>query len=999
MAGIADILKLEGLVTHLAADQRLFDAIGKIVPHYEEIVTAISDFEPILAKDAFLKFLATRGEDPRLDPIFAAVGLDDELATVRASTDRVLALTGLGDGGLGMLLEPLGSETEKAPATAAAIDNWDYGSNDRLFRIPLLSADADTGPASAKYQFEVGAEASVEAEVGALWPFVSDQVVEPLFRLGVKGTLKAGARAKLPFASYGSLAIGAQGTANATCQLFYYQRDPARPVAAQLGRAVGRMPNPFEYQEIWQGFAQSELGGIILTFKGVSKVNVEVALAREFDLGNLIDAKAGLTLSVGVERAGDYVLSLRGGRFADRATSRVRAILSRTRHSDDSFAIGVGLDFDLSKLAEQIQGPLRAALKTWDKGLDAIKPLLSPGTYLRDELDDVLKDVAAGLAGDPALKAALAADLDMALGFGAEDESAVAEWLSKQLSTAIENASNVLSAGSDAVTPVLEKLAERVPGFARDSVKGAVTDAVEKLAEALEARLTETVETIITRSGKKAVRDALQDLGAKVSSQVEDADKALAGVRDLIAQYDCLFRKVLEATKDEARQKLSLRLQWEQERISDVEYEVVGEFLDNGPAAEAIFNRLIVGDLEAIRELYDQEGPAAIASRGAFLLDQNASSVRRFSRVSSSFGYEAVLFGFGSSVKTIAIGEADVVTTGDGTIRVDDRSELRKLVKAADEQRELALINIHSLILSQAEMAREEQARMSMRVGLNITHTDEKLSLKEADAFFSGLVRARLIGEDVQRDLLAKLKRAGTTAGGNEKVGAAIALTLILTSEDTQNLMQLVSAPTGPVPDGYRGRLASFACRALRISGSWDDKEFAQDLKAIRESLAGLAPGLSDDQIVETLIARALAHGGKVPGLNRVRLDDEKKSVKADNALELSFAFADYVAKMREIVLARPGRKTAATPQLWDEHDYRRADRDLAKTLKSWLKSNKTFLGIGGFKSEMHPRNIALMVALLCGASSKAGQADDATMSWPQDRVRVTLTLQDGHKA
>src|SRR5262249_47631821 len=160
--------------------------------------------------------------------------------------------------------------------------------------------------------------------------------------------------------------------------------------------------------------------------------------------------------------------------------------------------------------------------------------------------------------------------------------------------------------------------------------------------------------------------------------KVKSADAALESVRVLIDRYDTLFHKILDATQDAARSKVSAAIQIEESRLSSATLEVSGTLLARSDSTRELFHSLTRGDFQLLQKLLQAGGGIDFAR------DPANSSLTRYVSSKSKFGIDLVLFGFGITGSDLLSSEASVIVDGTGQVQVDTQAMIQKKFSGLD---------------------------------------------------------------------------------------------------------------------------------------------------------------------------------------------------------------------------------------------------------------------------------------------------------------------------
>ena len=945
----------------------LLSALGEVAAKWAALAGEVDGFASALE---LVRAVAAGTADQKVAAAFAKVGAADTLAKLTGAADRLATLLDALPDSVKKLLEPIGAYDEAQTGTR------DSG----VVRWPLAKGIATATDAAAdksSYALSLAADAALTLEAGDSWPY-SDAMPGPLLRLRAEGRLKPKASARLPF-SLG--AATASAAADAGCALEYYfaPSDPRSIYALAVAERVPRLVDPFDFDAVWDGFAGSDLAGIHYSFDGGARLDLAVSIADAGALASAVKAELAATVTFGVELAGRYFLSFRAGPRAPGDEPRIIAALSRERSRSVDLGIKLGATVDLSTLAAKVHAILAGALGKWDEVLAEIKPYLSPGTWLQGEAASLFADEAKDLIKDAALREALVRDLHGALGIGEPDDSQLAAWLEARLAGALDAAQGWAEDRAGAATNLLDDLGRSLPAFAQAEVRAALSGTADRLVGRAGDELETQVRALFaTRS--KDLGKALHEVGAIADKKIKNADAALAGVRKLVARYDALFRKVLAATEDAARAKLSVAVQIEEGRSESATLEIAGSFLRRSAGARAVFEALTRGELATLLKLVD-----AGESGLDFALDPDKSRLKRFAGSSGKFGVELVLIGFGATGSELLSGEAEVLVDGTGKVQVDARGRLHKRFSGLDAEREIELISSYSLVRARALTTASDGAERSIGLAVTIGHIDEGLKRHEVERFVDSLVDAELIAPAALDAARTTFTRWRDSPGSNGKIAGALQLRLALTRADLAALLSLDTA--GALTEARRRGVVRAAFDTLAAAR-------ASDRQAISGSIAFLAAETQqrplDDLLMDSNRTRRLLME-RVTGSHIPRLMSEHEAF--DDAMRLANGMLEMIEKLRRIYFSTPEARPDDDARTWSPEDYRDAERAAVKAVRGWLQLNSVLFWTD---SRVHARTIAFVETIARLANVDAAQRVSLTM-WRNDQGARPETIVLSH--
>lgn len=921
-------------------EAELVKAVGVLVSNWATLAEEITGARSALE---LLRAIADGATDDNVENAFNKVGAQDALATLQKGATRLKALLEKVPDAVITLLEPIGTFDERAGGQKdRGLINWPF--LDETVATP--AEEAAKGEDS--YSLSLGAKAALTIEAGDSWPY-NDPMPEALVRMRAEGGLEAKGNATLPF-NIGKVVVGGGAAASFALEYYFAVPDQKSIYALAVGERLPRLVDPFDFNSVWDGFAGSDLAGIHYEFTGSTNVNVAVSVAVAADLAAAIKADLGATISVGFKLDGKYFLTMRAGPRTSDGGRQIIATLSRQKSRAADLGLKLGLTVDFNSIAQKVHALLADALGEWDKILKEVTPYLSPGTWLQGQAGKLIEKEAKALVKDVVLRDALVRDLQGAIGIGAPTESELVDWLTGQLTGALDAAQDWAKDKSKAAASLVDNLGHALPALAQDEIRRKLAGSADKLVDAAAKELKDKVVALFAQDSK-ALDQALQRLGATAGKAVKTADEALAGVRAVIDRYDKLFRKVVEATADAARAKLSVAIQIEESKLDSTTIEIKGTFLQRSDGARDIFRALTRGDFNTLLKLFDNSPNGA-----DFSLDAAGSSLKRYSGSTDKVGIELVLFGFGITGGALLSAEAEVLVDGTGKVQVDAKASLKKRFKGLDAEREIELMSSFSLVWARAMATAPPSADRNIGLAITVGHVDDGLKRHEVERFVGSLAEAGMIGQSAVARASDTFTHWIGNPGSNGKLVGSLQLKLAF---DRKSLTQMLSAGDTSMPVGRAQMIVRSAFDRLRQKKS--------DREAMDGTIAFLKEKLPARSIEDLLMdpsgtRRSLlteVTGSRIPKI----LSEDQPFMEA---VELSSGMLVMIEKLRQIYFSTPERREDNDRWTWGPKDYRDAERDAVNAVRHWLQLNNVLFWTD---SKVHPRTIAFleMVASLAG--------------------------------
>lgn len=936
---LANWIKIDDSLADFAQIIPRLQAYAGLAAHWRDIALGIGNSvagAPVDSPVKLATYLATHIGDAPVVQVFADLGLAGLHADIAKIADDFVDP----DAPWAKLLRPANDFVESYRDKAAEEGGLDDGDNPGLvpLKIPRLAADADTGLGPATLSFSVGAQAGLACEAGAVWPFRGDRAKPGLLRIGAAGAVSARAGISLPFGKIGTGAASAEGSAEAELQ-FFYSPSPADAVYAQaLAGALAHLPNPLNLADISEAVRHGGMEGMVLGCKGAVSAGLSATLGADFDFRQLASVSAGLVARLDFKRNAAWLLSVR------QDETSLRFVLSRGLAREKAWSVGVDIGIDYSGLARQVHDALSDAVDLTGPGLNAIRPFLSPGTYLAEKAGGLLEALVGSVVAEPGLKAALLADLGRVLGQPGANDLALADYVREAvIDLAASHAGGILADTEQWARHVAEGLAAKFPALGVDDGMDALVARITPMLADVKGLFEGAVATAASQPG---MADALSDIGITLNTKLKKADQLAAGIRDVVSKFDAFSRQALEKTGEGVEHKLKARFGWSGGDSRGEQYELIGWFDAVNTDTAALWKALVTGQLEPFQRILADPDSAPAGLR----LDP-ASSLARFAGKHNGFALEIVVLGLALSIRSIITAEAKIALSANGDVTVVAKGSALKEVDGFDEGRSASFISTWDLALLKADDPALGGQR-KMGVSLKLGHSDKDFERKELDGFLGGLREQGLIDPSRYKSAQDAYQAWLISPPVTKKVKGRVDVSLSLNALAVARMVAL-----GRVcgTEGSRGHKAVFtlAAKTLMDCGAADAERFDRDCREARR----------DRSFPE--LAKVEDPWDIVYALRNVDLDPPQSSVVRAHdytafgkIIELSKTFPQILAQMARIYDAIPvGTQGQGAP--WTEKDYVNAELDLAKNAGKWLRLNQKM--IFWFKSDMHPAMVAFL--------------------------------------
>lgn len=926
---------------------KVLEALGKTAGKAAELAAALHVASIWEVLEAFAK-------DPNsvaIKTAFDQVNLSEEYRILKVSLPKLVDQLGK----CKALLKPLN-------ASPIGSDDGKFSWSVSKTAQPVVKADS--------YSLNLGATATLEMDCGAAW----DGVAPPqrLLRLGADGKLTADGAAKLPF-SIG--AVSASAAASAELKLdYFFKADETEIYAVAAAECIAHLQDPFDLGAVFARMQTSNLEGLIYEFDSAASTEVKVSLAEALTLADgKVSVNVGADVAVTAKLQTKHVLSLHkiaGPPFA------MGVKLTRNPVETAGFSASLGIDVDISKLVQPVLDAMKKAATEWDKELGTIKPFLSPGTWLQDQAKALIAAKVGEIVADPAFRAALINDLDMAIGAADATEEGLKKVLGDLIGGAIDrNSALVGSSVEDGAKRVVDTLTAAVPSL-RSAVGvqalAKVNDLVSKALEQADDALKTEVGKLLTKFGDE-LGAVLTRVGATITGAVNTIDGALKNVRDLLAKVDDNFKKILKSVETALKQKISAKFYLSESSTTGIVVEIGGRVTAAGPGSRAIFDALMGRNLQPLIDMVGtgKPGPAN------FVLDPAASKVTRFSKHHSESGVEVLLLGIDLKSTVVADANATSIVDGFGNVYVNTDTNLKKTFSSSWSTREASFVETSALVF--AGNLQKVGKPPVLELGVNASYMDKKLDWNDVDGFTKRLADTNLISAGAGPAAKMTIDGWGKAAGGVGKIEGSIAAALRLNGSQTTTLLGKekynnpgsTSASLTPVA---RRAIVAKALAVLRAEKTIDVKQFSRGcVLAHDQSIVGNPVVSAADPEPDIVLNYRTA----IPG-NRQPPPDAPPTSQNTPAQYVGGTQDDYVyffvqalklLRLADLVetMGAVYHSTATAGTGWTEDDYQRAQDHMVRYCGAWVQVANSVESL--FKPDITPWTLAFMRTLadLCG--------------------------------
>ena len=929
-------LKVEDALGDLSKTIPQLKAYAGLAKHWRDIALAVRKLAadaPVDSPLNLLNYLAVNIGKKEIAELFKELGL----STLHAQLAEVGGEVVDPKAPWAKLLQPTSGFVETYLEKPAEEGTLDDGKSPGLVQlgIPKLTSAASASLEPATFELAGTGKATLDCEAGSVWPFRGDSVAPGLLRIGASGAFEAKAGVSLPFGQIGSGAAQAEGSAKAELNCYYRPARPDMLFAEAVTSTLMSLPNPLNLSEINHAVRLAGMEGMVLVCDGKVSSGLSATLGKDFSFEQLASVSAKMVAQLEFKREARWLLSLRN------TGSGLNFVLSRALTRDRDWSVGVDIGLDYSGLARQVHDALSEALEVIGPELESIRPFLSPGTYISENLGALLDSAVRSIISNPDLRAALLQDLGRVLGQSDSKDNALATYLRDSIvDLAASHAGGVTSDMEAWAQHIASGVSEKFPALSSDDVKNALVAQIKPLLDDVRAKFDSAVTKLAAQAN---VSKSLADIGVELNKKLSKADRLTAGIRDVVVKFDAFSNEVLEKAGESIKHKLTAKFGWNGGVSSGEQYELVGTFDQVNEETAALWRALVTGRLEPFQRILASPEAAPVGLR----LDPK-SSLMRFVDKHRGFSLELVVLGLNLSIKSIIKAEASIELSAGGDITVLAKGMAEVDVVGFKEGRSASFVNSWDLALLKTQDAALGGDR-KMSVSLKLDHSDRDLEPKEVDGFLGGLGQAGLIessrvkrAQEIYQGW--RLTNTGKPIQGRVEVGFAMT---------AQSVLRMVALGRICGTDGTQQHRAVFttAAQALLLSGATDTDRLDRDCREARREFKELAKVDDSWQILYALRTVDLTPP-EVAGHRGYNYAAFGK------LMELSKSFPRILSQLAQIYDAIPVG-AVGTGTRWSEKDYVRAEMALAKDARRWLRLNQKL--IFWFKSDMHPAAIAFL--------------------------------------
>lgn len=977
MSNIGGILKSGAKVLDLSDELETFDAIKTIAEHWGQLKLELGGIGDLVT---FLGQLDSEIEADDVQAALTKVGLEDEIEKLKAKRQKIVdAIKRTGIVGAGKLVAPLSSLAESTPSANDGLVSWSLFNKEPS---SLVSGALE----SLDYNFDLGGNAAIAIEGGALWPYASSEVENHFVRMGVSGSLAAKANFKVPFSLgpvTGSVGGGINGDANTELDYYFDPKDQSQLLVSAVASQISHVPNPFDLDAIRRAF-EANIGffGFDLSKGGGIASNIQISVGKGLDITNVGKIAAEITFKASLVRRRQFQISLRKLNNSELDDLTMELTVSGKRNLKDSKSIGVKIILEFNELAEFVHRQLAPLVIDWDEALNTIKPFLTPGTYLQEKAGTLLSSVAGNLISDEEIANAIGADIQLLLSASQANDTELGKYLTDQIKGTLDGlVSSVLGDTEMQARSLLNGLKQRLPFFEELDKDDAILGELEKLTKKVSEELDEQIEAITnTKPKRKKIATGLGKVGIEANRIADRADKAFAEIKAQLEYYDRIVKDALKALTDSANHKAELSLTYSKIKTDDSSVELKVQL---GEAALANdYRTLLTGEFADIKRFIINTPPGLEFTKGTTL--ERAVEYQR------SFGGEFIAFGLSADFKSVFSGKAEVKLDHRGMVSVVTKGGAMDSSTTLFGKEKTEASFIDTVTLARAKIAAQkkkpgETFNKSLDLGLNLRRIDSKgLKEGELEDLVKDMQKFELLskeGADEATDAL----NSWIKAGAKRSIPAVIDVALPLDNEQVMRVVRrgdknsmnhaasrasTMAIAVEAILDGRGKSLMKRHQLGLGVAAKLFNMEKAADI----DLLLRLGEEDWSNSVATSRMPKYIGSGASK--LKEGFLAVNGRAKDGWHLIELT----EELHRVYEAIPSAPSKEELAAP--WNFGRFADAQLSIAKHTKDWLATGQKFIFVG--TDGLDDRMAAFFIAL----GRMAG------MTRPEIKAAVTLRIQ-----
>jgi hypothetical protein len=737
----------------------------------------------------------------------------------------------------------------------------------KIVEWKIIDSDTDSSRslnADTQLSFKSASEAFIDIEACAVIPALPTELMlarddKAVIRIGVDGRLEI--QGKLGF-SAGAVAGHAATAALGHAELdMYFLEEPdthfgvaaaenIRNTLSAVSAAGISIDSPLNVEHLGNLLHSQDMHCMKISAQGSLMFDARLGLAKTFSMGEQIAVKAGMEVTSTLTEKGafDYLFAADVINGEKAIAVQVKRVYAKENISANAFAVEVdprNLFVKVQPLIEEHLGNARDALDEFKEFLPGSVDLNRELAMLIDKHLDkpelnkkvkVLAGIDSGSSPEEVLR-------DRIIGI---IETSADGW-SEQVSAAVPGIVNYLVAGLGRLSVVMPDI--------QTELENIVLETLELKQELLKKKITQTVTT---SKVYKRIAEKLEKAGVAITQDVSSKQKKIEAITsaaiELLNRLQKRINRMQDALQTATEKTVALRIASERREKKEESLDMLFYlYPERDPAAaQEALNAIVLGKMNnviaQIAKLSSSPGPAVTGMNGGY---------RIYESLTDTSSSELILWSFNLGTKSIIDADVGLSVNLDGTIVAQSEAEYTRIQTSNKEKRILSFIESTEMIFA--------EHKRTINIGLTVSHEDEELKVDEVSEFFNGLVRRKLLDQNVVVEAINTLSRSG----GRNAVKGRLDVGLTLTTAQLASMLESVESmctreicdsselkcktPSVTCPDGAGKKGCHWVLNTVSeitaqvVSEQHGDKNFIERLKDVLEVLGvegGLANGI-----------------------------------------------------------------------------------------------------------------------------------------------------------
>jgi len=672
----------------------------------------------------------------------------------------------------------------------------------KIIEWKIIDSDIGSGKQNKKLDvqvsFKAASEAAIELEACAEIPPLPTELMvarddKAVIRVGVDGRVEL--QGQLGF-SAGAVAGHATVAAAGFAEMdMYFLEEPdthfgvaaaqnLKDSLAAITAAGLNLESPLNIEQLSKLLHEQDMHCMKLAAEGTLMFDAKLGLAKTFSTGEQIKVKAGMELTSSITEKGAFDYLFVGDEIdGEKAIAvQVKRAYGKERITGNTF----GVEVDPRGLFNKIQPVIEEHLGNAKDALDEFKEFLPGSVKLNEELAKAI---------DKHLKKPqLNQEIKVLVGLdsSASPEEVLRDRIIGVIETSADGWSEHVSAAVPGIVNYVVAGLERYSAVLPD-IRTALENTVLEALELKQGRLREKIaKTVTTSKVFNRIAGKLENAGISVTQDISSKQKKIdaitTGAVELLNRYQKRISRLQDALQTATEKTLALRIASQRKEKKEESLDLLFYLYPqrDPAAAQEALNAIILGKMNTviaqITALSTSQNPAVVGMNGGY---------RIYESLTSTSGSEFMLWSFNLGTKSIIDADVRLSVNLDGTMVAQSEAEYARIQTSNKEKRTLSFIESSEMIFA--------KHKNSINIGLTLSHEDEELKVEEVAEFFHGLVRRKLLDQDVVASAINTLSRSS----GRNAVKGRLDVGLTLTTAHLKAMLASVeSMYTKEICDG-----------------------------------------------------------------------------------------------------------------------------------------------------------------------------------------------------